>query len=58
MALFGTKYKNIRIICLNTETVSAVISYGDDGGVEGDKVCQVDYVHLEANLGYIQSYKN
>ena len=36
MALFRTNYKNIRIICLNIETVSAVISYGDDGGVEGD----------------------
>ena len=22
------------------------------------KVCQVDYVHLEADLGYIYSYKN
>ena len=23
-----------------------------------NKVCQVDYVHLEADLGYIYSYKN
>ena len=23
-----------------------------------NKVCQVDYVNLEADLGYIQSYKN
>ena len=23
-----------------------------------NKVCQVDYVHLEADLGYILSYKN
>ena len=22
------------------------------------EICQVDYVHLEADLGYIQSYKN
>ena len=30
----------------------------DGAKLNQNKVCQVDYVHLEANLGYIYSYKN